>query len=56
MYCGKTADWIPTLFGMVRAVSRGKSVLDEGWKSSKGRTVLRVNVGHLIVTNGDFVA
>jgi len=28
MYCGKTADWIRMLFGLVSGVGRGTGVLD----------------------------
>ena len=28
VFCGKTADWIRMLFGMVSGVSRGMGVLD----------------------------
>jgi len=41
---------------MVSGVSRGMSVLDGGGDHRRGRAVLRVNLGHAIVTNGDFVA
>jgi len=30
VYCGKMADWIQMLFGMVTGVGRGTGVLDEG--------------------------
>jgi len=54
VYCDKTADciWVP--FEVVRGVGREIGVLD-GVKSSKGRGTFGVNVGHPIVTNGDFV-
>jgi len=48
----KTVDWIWILFGMVSGVSRGMDVLD--WDEDRRRegTVLGVNVGHPIVTEG----
>jgi len=36
LYCGKMADWIWMLFGMVSGVGRGMRVLD-GWWSLKGK-------------------
>jgi len=30
VYCGKMAEWIQMLFGMVSGVSRGMDVLDSG--------------------------
>ena len=43
-------------FGVVSGVSRGMGVLD-GVEIVQGKeAVLRVNVGHPIVTNGVFVA
>ena len=56
MYCGKTTDWFWMLFGVVSGVSRGRGVLDESGDCRKGRDSFGVNVGHSIVTNGDFVA
>jgi len=52
VYCGKTADWIWMPFGEVSGAGRGMGVLDEG----EGRSILWVNMEHLIVTNGEFVA
>jgi len=43
-------------FGVVSGVSQYIGVLDEGGDRRRGRDILGVNVGHLIVTNGDFVA
>ena len=55
-YCGKTADWIWMLFRVVSEVSRGMGVLN-GVEIVEGeRAVWGIIVGHLIVTNGDFVA
>jgi len=41
---------------VVSGVSRGRGVLDRRGDRRKGRAGFRVNVGHPIVTNGDFVA
>jgi len=50
---GKTADWIWMLFGVVSGVGRGMGVLD-GVEIVEGEgTVLGVNVGHSIATNGE---
>ena len=43
------------LFGMVSGVGRGMGVLDWGGDHRRGRGSFRVNLGHSIVTNGDFV-
>ena len=56
VYCGKTADWIWMPFGMVSGVSRGMSVFDGGGDSRSEGAVLGVNLGHPVVTSGDFVA
>ena len=50
--CGKTADWIWMLFGVVSGVSQRMGVLDE---SGDRRGSFGSNVGHHTVTNGDFV-
>ena len=42
-------------FGVVSGVGRGMGVLDLV-EIVEGRAILRVNVGHSTVTNGDFVA
>jgi len=42
-------------FGMVSGVGRGMGALDGGGDCRMGRTVLGVNLGHPIVTSGDFV-
>jgi len=56
MYCGKTADWIRMLFGVVSGVGQGMVVLD-GVMIVRGEgAVWRVNVGRPIETNEDFVA
>ena len=56
MYCGKTAEQIQMLLGMVSGVGRGMGVLD-GVVIVKGEgAVLGVNLEHPIVANGDFVA
>jgi len=46
--------WMP--FGVVSEVGRGTGVLDVSGDHRREVAVLRVNVGHPIVTNGDFVA
>jgi len=51
-YCDKTADCIWMLFGVVIGFSRGMGVLDGGGDRRREEAVLRVNVGHPIVTNG----
>jgi len=56
MYCGKMDDWIQMPFGMVSGVGRGMRILDGMviviWEGA----VLGVNLGRLVVINGDFVA
>jgi len=54
VYCGKTAEWIRMLFGMVSGVSRMMGVLDEVMIIEVGGAVLGVNLGHPTVTNGDY--
>jgi len=44
------------LFGMVSRVGRGMGVLDGGGDRQRGRGSFGVNLGHPIVTNGDFIA
>ena len=39
---------------MVSGVGQGMGVLDGGSDCQRERAVLEINVGHLIVTNGDF--
>jgi len=41
---------------MVSGTGRGMGVLDEGGDRQRGRDSFWGNVGHPIVTNGDFVA
>jgi len=43
-------------FGVVSGVGRAMGVLDWGGDRRREGTVLGVNVGHPIVTNGDLVA
>jgi len=43
-------------FGMVSWFGRGMGVLDGGGDRSRGRGSFGVNLGHPIVTSGDFVA
>ena len=43
-------------FGMVSGVGQGMDVLDGDGDRRREGTVLVVNLGHLIITNGDFVA
>jgi len=42
--------------GIVNGVSRGTGVLNGSGDRSRGRGNFGVNVGHLIVTTGDFEA
>ena len=51
------ANWIWMPFGMVSGIGRGMSVLGrDGAEIVEGEgSVLKVNVGNPIVTNGDFV-
>jgi len=42
-------------FGVVSGVGQGTGVLD-GAEIVDGKVVLEINVGHPIVTNGNFVA
>jgi len=44
------------LFGVVDGVGRDRGVLNGVVTVKEGVAVLGVNVGHLIVTSGDFVA
>jgi len=44
------------LFGVVSGVGLGMGVLDFGRDRRREGVVLRVNLGHPIVTNGAFVA
>jgi len=37
VYCGKTADWIRMLFGVMSGVGRGMGVLDGGSDRRRGR-------------------
>jgi len=37
VYCGKTAEWILTLFGVVSGVGRGMGVLDRGGDHRRGK-------------------
>ena len=39
VYCGNTAEWIRTPFGIVSGVRRGMSVLDGGSDPQKGRGI-----------------
>ena len=52
----KTNDliWIP--FGVMSRVGRGMVVLDKGRNRQRERGSFGVNVGHPIVTSGDFMA
>jgi len=43
-------------FGMVSRVGRGMGVFNRGEDRRREGAVLGVNIGHSIVTNGDFVA
>jgi len=55
MYCGKTVDWIRVPFGVVNVVGRGMGVLDGVVIVEGEGTVLWINLGRLIVTNGDLL-
>jgi len=55
--CGrKTADWVWMPFRVVSGVGRGIGVLNGGGDCRKEMAVLRINVEHHIITNGEFVA
>jgi len=56
VYCGKTADWIQMLFGVVSRVSRRIGVLDGVVIVEGEGAVLGMYLGHLIASNGAFVA
>jgi len=56
VYCSKMAEWFQMPFGMVSGVGRGIGVLTGVVIVEGEGAVLGVNLGHLIVTNGDFVA
>jgi len=56
VYCGKMADWIQMLFGMVSGVGRGMGVLDGVGDHQGVRSSFGLNLWRPIVTNGDFVA
>ena len=44
------------LFGMVIGVGREMGILDRGSYRRRGRGTFGVNLGHPIVTNGDYIA
>ena len=54
MYCGKTADWILIPFWLVSRVGGGMGVLHGAEIVEEEGIVLETNVGHPIVTSGDF--
>ena len=54
VHCGKTADWSLMPFGVVSGVWLGMGVLDGGGDCRREGTVLGVNLGRPIVTNGAF--
>jgi len=56
VYCDKMAEWIWMPFGMVSVVGRGMCVLDGVVFVEGEGSVLGVNLGRSIVTNGDVVA
>jgi len=56
VYCGKMADLILMLFGIVSGVGRRMVVLDGVVIVEGEEAVLGVNLGHPIVTDEDFVA
>ena len=56
MHCGKTADWIQILFGIIGRTGPGmRQVVGFGDRST-GRGTSGVNLGRAIVSNGDFTA
>ena len=56
LHCGKTADWIWMPFGIIGRAGPGMTqVLGFGNRPREG-VLLRANLGHTIVTNGDFAA
>ena len=56
MYYGKTAEWIRRPLGIVSGVNQGTGVLYGGVIIEEEGAVLVVNLGHPIITIGDFVA
>jgi len=54
VYCSKMADWIRMPFGVLRGVGREMGILDGVVIVKVEGAVLGVNLGHPIVTNGDF--
>jgi len=53
VYCGKMADWIRMLFGVMSGVGRGMRVLNGRGDCRREGGVLGVNVGRPFVTNED---
>jgi len=53
---GKTGEWIRMPFGVVSGVKLGMGLLDFGGDRRRKGTVLGMNLGHPILTNGAFVA
>jgi len=57
VHCGKTADRIWMRFGMVGRMGPGMRHAGSWvWDRSTGGEILGVNVGHPIVTPGEFSA
>ena len=54
--CGKTADRIRHLFGIIGRTSPGMRQVVGFWDRSMERVLLGANMGRAIVTNGDFMA
>jgi len=54
--CGKMADWIWMLFGVLGWLGPRMRHIDRGGDAPWEAAILGVNVGHPIVTSGDFVA
>ena len=50
------AEWIQIPFTVVSEVGQEMGVLDGSGNHRRGMDVFGVNLGHLIVTNGDFAA
>jgi len=56
VYCDKAAEWIRMLFGVESGVGRGMGILDGVIIVEGEEAVLGVNLGRLVVTNGDILS
>jgi len=56
VHCGKTADRIWMLFGIVDQMGPGMRKVVGFWDRSMGGGNFGANMGHPIVTNGEFDA